>query len=442
MAVDWFTTRPARAGEEVGFQRERKRVSMRMFSWRTLCAFGVTVALAAGLEAGGSFSAAARTAPVAAAAAAAPSCVPPTPSKLPSDPNGVAATLTGRREGRDRRLSGHGVHEPVGHFKPKHGPPWKIGMSNNEGNLNAVGRRRSASRRRRSANPGKVSSIVSTTPATPNDVTAQIQQMRSLLQQNVDIIISTLGSPTALNAVIDQAAKQNVPVISMLGQSTDKNAVNLQPNPIQLGYYGAAGLVHGDGSGKGNVLIVHGIPGLSINTGILKGGEAVLKACHVNIVGTVAGKFDPTIAKTQVLTFLHAHPGTVNGVFQVSDMAPGIFSAFQQVGRPVPPVGDIGARPRRWPTGSDNASKGYKGTGVAIPPSRMARTRWPSASRCSRAAASRSPTCRSAPPVITTANLSQWVQARAGRATRTRWPTVRRARSRSRALVNTYFNKP
>ena len=119
----------------------------------------------------------------------------------------------------------------------------------------------SASKQAAKANPGKVSSIVSTTPSTPNDVPTQIQQMRSLLQQHVDFIYSTLGSPTALNAVIEQAAKQNVPVISILGQATDKHAVNLQPNPIQLGYYGAAGLIRAIGSGGGNVLVVAGDPG-------------------------------------------------------------------------------------------------------------------------------------------------------------------------------------
>ena len=87
------------------------------------------------------------------------------------------------------------------------------------------------------------------------------------------------------------------------------------------------------GTGKGNVLIVDGIPGLSIDTDILAGAQQVFKACEIHIVGQVTGKFDPTIAKTQVLTFLSAHPGTINGVFQVSDMAPGIFSAFAQVGR-------------------------------------------------------------------------------------------------------------
>ena len=411
---------------------------MRMFSWRTLCAFGVTVALAAGLEAGGSFSAAARTAPVAAAAAA-PSCVPPTPSKLPGDPNHVAATLTGAAKAALGGYPGTVYASPWSHFKPKHGPPWKIGMSNNEGNLNAVdvglGLKQEAA-----LNPGKVSSIVTTTPATPNDVTAQIQQMRSLVQQHVDFIISTLGSPTALNAVIDQAAKQNIPVISLLGQSTDKNAVNLQPNPIQLGYFGAKGLLTAMG-GKGNVLIVDGIPGLSIDTGILQGGEAVLKACHINIVGTVVGKFDPTIAKTQVLTFLSAHPGAVNGVFQVSDMAPGIFSAFQQVGRPVPPVDDIGAPASSLAYWRDNASKGYKGSGVAIPAIKDGTYSMAAALAMLEGRGVKITDIPYSPPVITTANLSQWVKPS--------WTINTNALSDGppsaipiKPLLNTYFNKP
>src|SRR6266496_979031 len=150
-----------------------------------------------------------------------------------------------------------------------------------------------------------------------------------------------LSSPTALNSVIDQAAKQGVPVISIAGQSTDKNAINLQPNPTQLGYYGAAGLVKAMGGKKGNVLIVQAIPGLTYNTQVLESGKPVLAACGMKIVGTVAGAFDPATAKTAVLQFLASHPGKIDGVFQISGMAPGIISAFEQVGRPVPPVADI-----------------------------------------------------------------------------------------------------
>ena len=327
---------------------------------------------------------------------------------------------------------------PWSTFKPKHGPPWKIGMSNNEGNLNAVdvgiGLKQQAA-----ANPGKVSGIVTTTPPTPNDVATQIQQMRSLVQQHVDFIISTLGSPTALNAVIDQAAAQGIPVISLLGQSTDKNAVNLQPNPIQLGYFGAKGLVTAMG-GKGNVLIVDGIPGLSIDTGILQGAKPVFKACGINVVGTVVGKFDPTIAKTQVLTFLASHPGTVNGVFQVSDMAPGVFSAFKQLGKSVPPVDDIGAPAASLAYWRDNQKNGYKGSGVAIPAIKDGTYSMAAALAMLEGRGVKITDIPYSPPVIDDANLNQWVQMN--------WTTSTNALSDGPAsaipineLLDTYFNK-
>ena len=204
--------------------------------WKKLCgALCITVLVAATVLAVFSSSPEASTA---VAAASKTACVPPPPSTLPKDPDHVAAKLKGAARAALGGYAGAVYASPWVKFKPKHGPPWKIGMSNNEGNLNAqrvlVGLQQGAK-----ANPGKVSKIVSVTPSTPNDVPTQIQQMRSLLQQKVDIIYSTLGSPTALNAVIEAAAKKNVPVISILGQATDKHAVNLQPNPIQLGYYGA-----------------------------------------------------------------------------------------------------------------------------------------------------------------------------------------------------------
>jgi ribose transport system substrate-binding protein len=369
----------------------------------------------------------------------APACVPPVPTQLPQDPDGVAATLTGAAKAALGGYPGTVYKSPWSNFKPKHGPPWKIGLSNNEGNLNAqdvlVGLKQYAKQ-----NPGKVSSIVVTTPPTPNDVATQIQQMRSLVQQHVDFIISTLGSPTALNAVIDQAAKADIPVISLLGQSTDKHAVNLQPNPIQLGYFGARGLLTAMG-GKGSALIVDGIPGLSIDTGILQGGKAVLKACGIDVVGSVVGKFDPTIAKTQVLTFLSAHPGTVNGVFQVSDMAPGIFSAFKQLGRPVPPVDDIGAPAASLAYWKENASKGYKGSGVAIPAIKDGTYSMAAALAMLEGRGVKITDIPYSPPVIDDSNLDQWVQPG--------WTTSTNALSDGPAsaidipaLLNTYFSKP
>ena len=76
-------------------------------------------------------------------------------------------------------------------------------------------------------------------------------------------------------------------------------------------------------------------------------------------------------ATRETLKFFTGHPGKIDGVFQVAGMAPGIFSAFQQVGRPVPPVADIAGNAASLAFWRDNRSKGYKGSGAAIPPQKI-----------------------------------------------------------------------
>jgi len=403
-----------------------------MFSWRRLCAGGATLVAAAALAACGSSSnstsssaagsssaastaagtsssaATGATSSAAAASGSNAACVPAAPSSLPKDPDGVAASLTGVAKDALKGYPGTVYKSPWANFKPKHNGPWKIGFSNNQVSLYGGGIL-AGLKAAQKANPGKISSIVPLVPATPNDVTTQIQQMRSLLEQHVDIIYALLSSPTALNGVIDQAAKQGVPVISIAGQSTDKNAINLQPNPTDLGYYGAAGLVNSMGGKGGNVLVVQAIPGLTYNTQVLAAGLPVLKACGMKVVGTVAGSFDPATAKTATLQFLASHPATVNGVFQVSGMAPGIISAFQQVGRPVPPIGDINPGAPSLVYWQKHASS-YKGSGVAISPERTGEYVFDLGLALLEGRGVKITDVPFTPPLVTSSNLSQWVE--------------------------------
>jgi ribose transport system substrate-binding protein len=311
-------------------------------------------------------------------------------------------------------------------------------MSNNQANLNSqyllAGLNQAAK-----LHPKLIKKIISVTPSNPNDVAQQIQQMRSLLQQNVDIIFSTLGSPTALNAVINAAAKKGVPVISIEGQSTSKYAVNLQQNPIQFGYDGAAGLAQAIGH-KGNVLVVDAIPGISINTNILEGAQRVLDACEMNVVGHVTGFFDPATAKSAVLTFLAAHPGLqIDGVFQVAQMAPGVISAFQQSGKSVPPVADVGGTAASLAFWRDNANKGYKGSGVALPVKQVGIYTTEVGLAMLQGRGIRVTDVPFVAPRITSANLSTWVDPA--------WTTQTNALADKpgaipiRQLVDAYFRK-
>jgi ribose transport system substrate-binding protein len=381
-----------------------------MVSWRKLWAGSAAIAIAGALAAcgdnsGSNASKSGSSSKPAGGTTTNASCIPGPPTALPRDPDGVAATLDGAAKGALAGYPGDVYKSPWGRFKPKGEPPWKVGFSNNQASLYGTGVLNGIKKQQ----SDKVSEIVALTPAKPNDVTTQIQQMRSLLQQNVDIIFALLSSPTALNAVIDQAAKQDVPVISIAGQSTSRNAINLQPNPTQLGYYGAAGLVNAMGGKAGNVLIVQAIPGLTYNTQVLESGRPVLEACGMKIVGTVAGAFDPATAKTAVLQFLASHPGKIDGVFQVSGMTPGIISAFQQVGREVPPVADINPGAPSlvyWNEHQDS----YQGSGVAIAPERTGEYTMALGLSLLSGRGVKITDVPFAPPVVTEKNLSDWVE--------------------------------
>jgi ribose transport system substrate-binding protein len=383
-----------------------------MVSWRKLCAGAAAMAAAVALAACGdessSDSSTASASTPAGASTTAASCIPAPPKALPGDADGVAASLDGAAKDALAGYPGDVYDSPWGSFKPKGGPPWKIGFSNNQASLYGTGVLNGI-KKQQSANPDEVSGVVALTPAKPNDVTTQIQQMRSLLQQDVDIIFALLSSPTALNAVIDQAAKQDVPVISIAGQSTSKNAINLQPNPTHLGYYGAAGLVNAMGGKAGNVLVVQAIPGLTYNTQVLDSGKPVLDACGMKIVGTVAGAFDPATAKTAVLQFLASHPGQIDGVFQVSGMTPGIISAFEQVGREVPPVADINPGAPSLVYWNENKDS-YNGSGVAIAPERTGEYTTALGLALLSGRGVKITDVPFAPPVINDENLSEWIE--------------------------------
>jgi ribose transport system substrate-binding protein len=384
-----------------------------MVSRRGLCAGAVALGLVAG-SAALSLSSSASGSPstprggTAYATAAKKSCIPAAPSALPNDPDGVAAKLTGAARAAMIGYPGTVYASPWAHFEPKGKPPWKIGFS-----INAAGLYDSALlagvQQVAKENPSKFSSVISVTPSTPNDVTEQIQQMRSLLDQHVSIIFAILTSPTAVNAVIDQATQEGVPVITLGGASTDKNAINLQPNPTDMGYYGAAGLVTAMGSTPGNVLVVQGIAGLTNNTVVLSAGERVLKACSEKIIGTLSGFYDPATAETAVLTFLPSFPGTINGVFQAAGMTPGIITAFQKVGRTVPPIADVNpgaASLVYW----EQHEKTYHGSAVATVPLRSGEFAGDLGLALLEGRGVKITDVPFKTPVVTASNLSQWVE--------------------------------
>ncbi|CUX68732.1 Ribose ABC transporter, substrate-binding protein [Agrobacterium genomosp. 5 str. CFBP 6626] len=224
-------------------------------------------------------------------------------------------------------------------FKPKKGPPWKIGYASSyAGNtwraaaLDAV----MSDLLPRSQKAGLVSEVVVTQSDLKDAV--QIQQMRKMVDDGVDAIIICCSNVTALNQTIEYAHKHGVPVFSFSGYVTSPYAINGAANHTQGGAAMADWLARSIG-GKGNILMVSGIPGFASSDSFDKGAkEALKKYPDIKIVGTVAGKWTDQVAQVEVQKFLATNPAKIDGILSQGAQENGVLNAMLQSGRPMVPI--------------------------------------------------------------------------------------------------------
>lgn len=232
-------------------------------------------------------------------------------------------------------------------FKAKNPPPWKIGYASSyAGN---TWRAAAMKELQDKLVPewkalGLLKEVV-VTQSNLNDST-QIQQMRQLVDQGVDAIIVCCSNPTALNQTVEYAHDKGVPVFSLTGYLTSPYSINSSVNYQVAGFEIAKAMVEQIG-GKGNVLVVEGIPGTSGSDSQDRGVKAGLAtSASVKVVGTVAGMWTDQVAQGEVQKWLATHPGKLDGIVVQSAAEMGVLRAVQQSGRANVPVaigGELGA---------------------------------------------------------------------------------------------------
>jgi ribose transport system substrate-binding protein len=236
---------------------------------------------------------------------------------------------------------------PYINFKPKNGPPWTIGYASNyAGNTWRAGvmDRVMTELLPQYQKAGLIKNIVVTQSNLDNAI--QIQQMRQMVDQGVDAIFICCSDVTAMNNAIKYAYDHGVPVISFSGYVTSPYAENVTENIDNGGYAMTKALAEQIG-GKGNVLLVSGIPGFASSDTFDKGAKrALAEFPNIKLVGDVAGKWTDQIAQVQVQQFFATHPGKIDGIIVQSAAETGVLRAVLQSGRPIMPItlgGEAGA---------------------------------------------------------------------------------------------------
>ncbi|MBE7551251.1 MAG: ABC transporter substrate-binding protein [Anaerolineales bacterium] len=168
------------------------------------------------------------------------------------------------------------------------------------------------------------------------DVAAQIAQMDNMIASGVDAIILNAASPTAFDAVIRRAADAGIIVVSFDNVVTAPEAVLINEDQVEFGRELARDLVKRL-NGKGNVVMVTGVAGTSVDIDRTKGGKEVFaENPDIKVVAEVVGNWDTGTAQ-KVMADLLATRDDINGVWAQGG-TPGVVQAFIDAGKPFVPV--------------------------------------------------------------------------------------------------------
>jgi len=162
----------------------------------------------------------------------------------------------------------------------------------------------------------------------------QIQDIRNMIRQKVGAILVNANSATALNGVISEAQRSNIPVVSFDQEVTHPYAVNVTVEQYGWGKRYAEWIVENLG-GKGNVIVLNGLAGHP-------GAEARKKAAmdtfakypDIHVVWSGYGDWDQAKAQAVIATVIAAQPN-IDAVFTEDAMALGVLRAFENANRRV-----------------------------------------------------------------------------------------------------------
>ena len=132
----------------------------------------------------------------------------------------------------------------------------------------------------------------------------QIQQINAMVQQGAQAIVVYPISPTALNEAVKNACNKGVVVIAYDGAISEPCAYNVTINQEEAGRVTAEWLVK-KLSGKGNIVVVNGVPGTSVDTGRTKAAKEVFaKYPDIKIVAEANGMWSQAVARTELSKIL------------------------------------------------------------------------------------------------------------------------------------------
>lgn len=264
------------------------------------------------------------------------------PEIAPQDPDGVLVTLPAELQAAYNGFPQPVQASPWASWKPSGQGPWDVAVLWQPPMNTFVGNTHKGLMDALEAS-GNVNVVADLAPKDPTDVPGQLQQFNQAVAQKPDLIILMPLAAEPFVQPIEAAAEAGIPTVTPWLPVPAKGAIGISQNDWLAAAKISANVAASVG-GAGDVLMVHGIPGITSDTNAFAAFESVLSLCpDMAQVGEVTGNFSTAAAQGAVLQFLSTHPGEIAAVFQAGVMTPGVIQAFEQLGRPVPAIADLGS---------------------------------------------------------------------------------------------------
>jgi ribose transport system substrate-binding protein len=169
-----------------------------------------------------------------------------------------------------------------------------------------------------------------------NDVSKQSQQISDLIARKVDAIVVDAASPTGLNGILTQASERGILVVSFDNIVTAPSALKVNTDQVAFGRQLAEWLAK-KLDGKGNVIMVTGVAGTSVDQDRNKGADEVwAKNPDIKVVNRYTGMWDSATAERNTASILPSLP-PIQGIW-CQGGTDGVLKAFLAANRPLPPT--------------------------------------------------------------------------------------------------------
>jgi ribose transport system substrate-binding protein len=197
------------------------------------------------------------------------------------------------------------------------------------------------------------------------DVQAQIAAIDDMISQKVDAILVDPASESALNPVLEEAAKQGIVVVDFDHAVTAPSAYKVGVDFVKFG--GIMGQWMADTlKGKGDIIMNRGVPGFEGDRAEYQGAtDALKKYPGIHIVTEVYGKWDDSVSQAEIMKVLPAHPSIDGIINQAGDY--GVVQAFLNTHRSFVPMTGEGSNGWRLSM-LKYKDQGLQGISVGDPP--------------------------------------------------------------------------